>query len=632
MLAPLTDDDPRVIGPFRLGGRLGAGGMGTVYLGFGADDQPVAVKVPSPALAGDPRFRARFRREAGAVQLISSGSVAAVVAADTEADPPWLATEYIQGATLLDAVSSRGPLADRLVVGFAAGLADGLVAMHANGVVHRDLKPANVVLAWDGPKIIDFGVALTTRTLLGIDSGADADVTLARTQDGQRLGTFVWMAPEQLRGDPVGPPADVFAWGACLTYATTGHGPFRADGAFEIIARIQRDEPDLDDVPADLVDLVSATLAKDPDSRPSATELVSQLVHQNVRTPDESDRAVETALVTWVAQPPTPSPLAAPVAGSAGVAAPAAKPSPAAGGTPPAAGTPPARTGPLPVKAGPLPARTGPLPVNAGPAAKAAPPAGTLPLPAAARADSWPRQASRSGPGDDRGLGSDAARRSGPSSSGSDLYGHPSEDQPTLLRSPLQPPAGGQAAGRPAEAGQRDDAFADAAGWRGGPRPPVVVTDGGRPSKRVQVVLAFVTALVVAGAITVALVLANADGGGASGVDVSSTGAAETSAAVPSAPSTEASVPGTPEPAASPASPAGARPTRGAPAATAGSPTPAPPPSQHPSATPTQPTSSQTEKPTPTVSPSPTHASSSPDPSPTNGGSSPTIVASSPAV
>jgi len=630
VLAPLTDDDPRVIGPFRLGGRLGAGGMGTVYLGFGADDQPVAVKVPSATLAGDARFRARFRREAGAVQLISSGSVAAVVAADTEADPPWLATEFIQGATLLDAVSSRGPLAARLVVGFAAGLADGLVAMHANGVVHRDLKPANVVLAWDGPKIIDFGVALTTRTLLGVDSGADADVTLARTQDGQRLGTFVWMAPEQLRGDPVGPPADVFAWGACLTYATTGHGPFRADGAFEIIARIQRDEPDLDDVPAELVDLVRATLAKDPDARPSATELVSQLVHQTVRTPDESDRAVETALVTWVAQPPTPSPLAAPVAGSAEVAAPAAKPSPAAGGTPAAAGTPPARTGPLPVRTGPLPARTGPLPAKAGQAAKAAPPAGTLPLPAAG-ADSWPRQLSRSGPRDDRGLGSDAARRSGPSSSGSDLYGHPSEDQPTLLRSPLQPPAGGHAAGRPAEAGQRDDAFADAAGWRGGPRPPVVVTDGGRPSRTVRVVLALVTALVVAGAVTVALVLANAHGGGGAGVEVSQTGAVETSAPGSAAPSTAASVPGTPEPAAPPASPAGGRPTRGAPAATAASRTPAPPPTQHPSATPTQPTPSATEKPTPSVSPSATHASSSPDPPPTSGGSSPTTVASSPA-
>ncbi|MBL7517877.1 serine/threonine protein kinase, partial [Frankia sp. CNm7] len=314
MLAPLTDADPRSIGPFRLSGRLGAGGMGIVYLGFGPDDRPVAVKVPASELAGDPRFRARFRREVTAVQMISSNSVAPVVAADTEAETPWLATEYIQGATLTDAVHARGPLAPRLMVGFAAGLADGLVAMHAMGVVHRDLKPGNVVLGWDGPKIIDFGVALTTRALpaVGAAAGSDPDVTYARTQDGQRLGTFVWMAPEQLRGGPVGPPADVFAWGACVTYATTGHGPFRADSFAETIARIQRDRPDVDDVPDQLVDLVLAALAKDPDERPTATELVSRLVHRAVNTPVESDRAIETALLPWVAQPPTPPPLGVP--------------------------------------------------------------------------------------------------------------------------------------------------------------------------------------------------------------------------------------------------------------------------------------------------------------------------------
>jgi serine/threonine protein kinase len=312
VLAPLTEFDPPTIGPFRLGGRLGAGGMGVVFLGFGPDDRPVAVKMPAPELARDPRFRARFRREVAAAQMISSNSVASVVAADTEAPVPWLATEYIQGATVLDAVQARGPLAQRLVVGFAAGLADGLVAMHAVGVVHRDLKPANVVLAWDGPKIIDFGVALTMGPALGgpsVGGDVDLDITQARTHDGQRLGTFVWMAPEQLLGEQVGPPADVFAWGCCVTYATTGHSPFRALSAPETIARIQRDAPDLDGVPAQLVDLVSATLAKDPAVRPPATMLVSRLVHRQVRTPLESDRAVETALLPWVAQPPTPPPL-----------------------------------------------------------------------------------------------------------------------------------------------------------------------------------------------------------------------------------------------------------------------------------------------------------------------------------
>ncbi|ADP80470.1 serine/threonine-protein kinase [Pseudofrankia inefficax] len=641
MLAPLTDDDPRSIGPFRLGGRLGSGGMGTVYLGFGTDDQAVAVKVPSASLVDDARFRARFRREAVAVQSIDSGSVAAVVAADTEANPPWLATEFIQGATLLDAVAGRGPLAARLVVGFAAGLADGLVAIHAVGVVHRDLKPANVVLAWDGPKIIDFGVALTTRSLLGVDSGADSDVTVAQTQAGQRLGTFVWMAPEQLRGGTVGPAADVFAWGACVTYATTGHGPFRADGAFEIIARIQRDEPDLDGVPAELVDLVRATLAKDPDDRPTAAALVSALLHQNVQTPLESDRAVETALLPWVAQPPTPSPIDTAL-------------------------------GEAPVPAQPdvdVPSGTLvlPPPVKALPAAKALPPAKALPaatpeLPAVAPVDTGPRQlAARAASGgalptpraygegrggggsrrdDDSGdlptmlppgaygeaRGGGGSRRDDDSGELPTMLRSPlqrtqeghagvgarredddSGDLPTMLRSPLQPDherprAGGGSGGRPDEA-----AFADAAGWQGGPRPPVQVGPG-RPSSAVKIVLALVTVLVVAAAVGLALVLAHSGGGGGSGVEVSSTSTGAPTDAVTATPSTPETVASTTDAAVPPPAATTAAPSRQATTKPSATPTQAPtsPPSQTPTHTTTTPPPTST---TPSVAPTSDHPS-----------------------
>jgi serine/threonine protein kinase len=568
VLAPLTDSDPRDIGPFRLGGRLGSGGMGTVYLGFGVDDRPVAVKVPSPALANDARFRARFRREAVAVQMIDSGSVAAVVAADTEADAPWLATEFVQGATLLDAVSGRGPLAARLVVGFAAGLADGLVAIHAVGVVHRDLKPANIVLAWDGPKIIDFGVALTTRTLLGVDSGADADVTVARTQDGQRLGTFVWMAPEQLRGDAVGPAADVFAWGACLTYATTGHGPFRAEGAFEIIARIQRDEPDLDGVPPELVDLVRATLAKDPDARPTATELVSRLLNQTVNTPSESDRAVETALVSWVAQPPTPSPLdAPPVAAGAGptgtIVLSGSAPVPASGRTEDARrGTDGGRAA-----AGGAPKRQ--------PAGFDAQDSADLPtlLPARSRgAGGYDGQDSADLPTQLRPPSRDERRGAGAydAQDSADLptllpsrtrderrgvggyEGQDSADLQTQLRSPLRPRDGDRPAAWPAGG---DDP-------RGPGTSRAVVTGPGRPSATVRVVLAFMTVLLVAGAVTLALVLANASSDKGSSVkEVGTTSSGRPAAHDSGAPSAAASEPATS------AAPAAGSPEAGPPAA-----------------------------------------------------------------
>jgi serine/threonine protein kinase len=472
VLAPLTDADPGAIGPFRLSGRLGAGGMGVVYLGFGQDDRPVAVKVPAPELAGDPRFRARFRREVAAAQLIHSNSVASVVAADTEAESPWMATEYIQGATVLDAVQGHGPLASRLVVGFAAGLADGLVAMHAVGVVHRDLKPANVVLAWDGPKIIDFGVALTAGPALGTGADgedSDPDVTQARTQDGQRLGTFVWMAPEQLLGGQVGPPADVFAWGACVTYATTGHSPFRSSSAAETIARIQRDEPDLTGVPPQLADLVAATLAKDPAERPPATALVSGLVHRQISTPVESDRAVETALLPWVAQPPTPPPLRVTPSKEA-VTPGAGRPAvPGAGGPARRADLPPGQPGAGRPRGGP---GTGPVgrPPGGYPG-----PGGTGPVGGPRRGDAGPE-----GPWTD---GTELLARSG---------------RPERPRGATSP-----------------DVFAEAAGWPGERQTTSV--GPGSPSTAVRILLVVLVVLVVGGAAVLAAVLAQGGGTGSAG-------------------------------------------------------------------------------------------------------------------
>ncbi|WP_133150715.1 serine/threonine-protein kinase, partial [Frankia canadensis] len=293
MLTPLTSDDPRRIGPFRVANRIGAGGMGVVYLGFGEDGKPAAVKVPSVGLADSAEFRSRFRQEVDAARRVRGSSVAAVLDADLTGDRPWMATEFVEGRSLADAVASRGALDDRLVHGLAIGLADALVAIHAAGVVHRDLKPANILLAWDGPKVIDFGIARA------------ADST-SHTRTGMLIGTLIWMAPEQLRGDRAGPPADVFAWGACVAFAAAGRPPFRGERAEAIGMQIMTAEPDLDGVPADLVDLVYAALAKEPEARPRATDLLARLVGRDVRSAAESDQASETALAQIWNLPPTP--------------------------------------------------------------------------------------------------------------------------------------------------------------------------------------------------------------------------------------------------------------------------------------------------------------------------------------
>ena len=195
MVTELRAGDPRSAGRFRLLGRLGAGGMGQVFLGRSAGGRLVAVKVIRPELAGDPGFRARFAREVAAAQKVSGLFTALVVDADADGPMPWLATAYVAGPSLAEAVEAHGPLPEASVLTLAAGLAEGLEAIHAAGVVHRDLKPSNVLLADDGPRVIDFGIS----------RAAEAS---ALTQSGTVMGSPGYMSPEQAEGREVGPPGD----------------------------------------------------------------------------------------------------------------------------------------------------------------------------------------------------------------------------------------------------------------------------------------------------------------------------------------------------------------------------------------------------------------------------------------
>ena len=209
----LVSGDPRRIGPYQLEARLGSGGMGRVYLGRSPGGRHVAIKVIRPELAEDADFRARFAREVAAARKVSGIFTASVVDADLDGPVPWLATSYVAGPSLAVVVAYRGPLPAASVLALAAGLAEGLAAIHASGVVHRDLKPANVLLAEDGPRLIDFGIS---RSLEAV----------ALTRTGIVVGSPGFMSPEQADGREVGPPSDIFSLGAVLAFAATGKGPF----------------------------------------------------------------------------------------------------------------------------------------------------------------------------------------------------------------------------------------------------------------------------------------------------------------------------------------------------------------------------------------------------------------------
>ncbi|WP_275561493.1 serine/threonine-protein kinase [Streptomyces sp. 5-6(2022)] len=288
-------EDPEYAGQYQLEARLGSGGMGVVHLARSPSGRRLAVKVVHAELAEDPEFRARFRQEVAAARRVSGAFTAPVVDADPEGPRPWMATLYIPGPTLAEHVKRSGPLAPDETVRLAAGLAEALRDIHRAGVVHRDLKPSNVLLAADGPKVIDFGISRPSDSEL-------------RTETGKLIGTPPFMAPEQFqRPRAVGPAADVFALGSVLVHAATGRGPFESESPYIVAYQVVHDEADLAGVPDELLPLVERCLAKNPEDRPTPDALMTAL--RAVRGPLSP---VPRGSVPLVPQQRTPEPHSLP--------------------------------------------------------------------------------------------------------------------------------------------------------------------------------------------------------------------------------------------------------------------------------------------------------------------------------
>jgi eukaryotic-like serine/threonine-protein kinase len=260
---PLAGDDPAEVAGYRLHARLGAGGMGRVYLAFTPGGRPVALKVVRPELGDDPDFRARFRQEVAAARRVHGLYTAQVLDADPDASPPWLVTAYVPGPSLQQAVAAHGPLPEETAFLLMAGVAEALQAVHAAGLVHRDLKPSNVLLAADGPRVIDFGIARAIEAT-------------SVTRTGMRIGSPGFMAPEQAEGLPITPAIDVFALGSVAAFAVLGRTPFGEGNEAALLYRIIHQAPDLDRCPPSLRGLIERCLAKAPTERPSPAEVVSQ--------------------------------------------------------------------------------------------------------------------------------------------------------------------------------------------------------------------------------------------------------------------------------------------------------------------------------------------------------------------
>lgn len=260
---PARPGDPSRIGPYRIVGRLGAGGMGTVHAGVASDGTRVAVKVIHPGQAQDPEFRARFRREVELSSRVTGPHLVPLLAADPDAQTPWLATAYVPGPTLNQHVLAHGPLTEGSLCAFAAATAQAMAAIHAVGVVHRDVKPQNILLTPAGPRVLDFGIAHA------------ADGTSV-TRTGVMTGTPGWISPEQYRQGTAGPAGDVFAWAALVAYAATGRLPF-GTGAPDVVAfRVMSGEADLDGIPEPLRRTVEKALVQEPGRRPSAAEAAQE--------------------------------------------------------------------------------------------------------------------------------------------------------------------------------------------------------------------------------------------------------------------------------------------------------------------------------------------------------------------
>ncbi len=273
----LAPGDPQQVGKYRLLGELGSGGMGRVFLGLSPGGRLVAVKIVRPDLAGNPDFLARFTREVATARTVSGIYTAPVVDADLAGPEPWLVTAYVDGPSLADAVARHGPVPATSLLPLAAGLAEGLGAIHAAGVVHRDLKPSNVLLADDGPRIIDFGISRV------------ADGT-EMTHTGSIVGSPGFMSPEQATGGEVGPASDIFSLGGVLSFAATGTGPFGTGVPTATLYRVVHNQPDTSSMPPVIRELAQRCLAKDPRQRPTAEQILTSL--------GEVDRARE-----WVPWP-----------------------------------------------------------------------------------------------------------------------------------------------------------------------------------------------------------------------------------------------------------------------------------------------------------------------------------------
>ncbi|MCL9798389.1 serine/threonine-protein kinase, partial [Frankia sp. AgKG'84/4] len=281
--------EPAEVGPYRLLRRLGAGGMGTVYLGENAAGGQVAVKLIRSDLARLAEFRVRLKQEADNARRVARFCTAAVLDVDITGDQPYLVTEYVDGPTLAEAVARRGPLTPAELHQLAVSITTALMAIHRAGIVHRDLKPSNILLSRLGPKVIDFGIAraLDTATRVGADSGAD-----------RHLGTPAFMAPEQARGEQITSAADVFAWGGVLIYAGTGRYPFGGGEAPGLLYRTVNDPPNLDGLDDSLRPLVEDAMRKTAAYRPSAEQLYARLLDLRVDIPVKARALAEvTALI-----------------------------------------------------------------------------------------------------------------------------------------------------------------------------------------------------------------------------------------------------------------------------------------------------------------------------------------------
>ncbi|WP_245674994.1 serine/threonine-protein kinase [Herbidospora cretacea] len=281
-------NEPQQIGPYRITGRLGRGGMGTVYLGQDEAARKVAIKVINAEYSQNENFRVRFRREAESAQRVRRFCTAAVLAADLDGEQLYVVTEYVDGPNLEQAVERSGPLTGSSLEALAVGVATALTAIHAAGIVHRDLKPSNVLLSPVGPRVIDFGIARALDTFGGV------------THTGELVGTPRYMAPEVLRGEAISPACDVFSWGCLVAFAASGRAPFNGEALPAVIFQVLNAEPVLDNLEPQMRQLVLAALDKDPRNRPSAQQLLDSMVGRV--TPEI---AQHTVAQTWQQSAPT---------------------------------------------------------------------------------------------------------------------------------------------------------------------------------------------------------------------------------------------------------------------------------------------------------------------------------------